>query len=172
MLCLNGFLFKTSMVAISLVYKLKSSCKMPHTEKRRKNIYTCIYVYLYLKRSYLIRRVTCYNGSKDTASRKQICKLAEALSQSRNFYTKFLSTINGLNGELKQTRFWLTHVNRKWALHSWAVFLPKFSGNRRNLAIQICSRQGIFKGKRPSSLPADVHCVAQKRLCLSFLIMI
>lgn len=78
---------------------------MPHTEKRRKNIYTCIYVYLYLKKKLSNTQVTCYNGLKDTASRKQICKLAEALSQSRNFYTKFLSTINGLNGELKQTRF-------------------------------------------------------------------
>ena len=66
-------------------------------------MYICISINK--KTSYLIRRVTCYNGSKDTASRKQICKLAEALSQSRNFYTKFLSTINGLNRQLKQTRF-------------------------------------------------------------------
>ena len=66
-------------------------------------MYICISIYK--KTGYQIRRVTCYNDSKDTASRKQICKLAEALSQTRNFYTKFLSTINGLNGELKPTSF-------------------------------------------------------------------
>ena len=101
-----------------------------HWKEKKK--YTCISIYK--KTSYLIRRVTCYNCSKDTASRKQICKLAEALSQSRNFYTKFLSTINGPNRELKQTRFWLTHVNRKQTLHSWAVFLPKFSGKSKKLS--------------------------------------
>ena len=75
--------------------------------------------------------------------------------------------------ELKQQRFWATHVNRKWPFFIfWRWFRANFQSNRlynSKEAKEYKFYQGFLRGKIPHF---RLTCVAQKRRCLSSLLVI
>ena len=80
-----------------------------------------------------------------------------------------------MNRELKRGGFWATHINLTewtfWILRQW--FRPFFSGKAsllewKHVALQTWQSQGILKETR---LHFCLTCTAQKRLCLSSLIL-